>query len=234
MKTTTVKNKKNLSKRIIFCALFVTLTVIGGKITIPMPGTVQLTFQCMFVVMSGLILGPNLGALCQLVYLIMGLTGLPVFSRGGGISYALFPSFGYIIGFVFGAFISGLIIERIGQKQGSYMTSIIKVFFTGVAGLFAINVIGMTYQVLMYHYYMGLAWNASFLTLISGIFYFIKDAILIALICTVYPRLMKIDGVRNLRPLQRPKRDALGIDKAETLQAVENTDTSSGKTNNHD
>lgn len=51
--------------------------------------------------------GGRRGALAVCVYLALGLAGLPIFAQGGGLSYLLQPSFGYLIGFAAGAFVTG-------------------------------------------------------------------------------------------------------------------------------
>lgn len=63
--------------------------------------------------LAGSLLGSRNGFQSQLVYIGVGLVGLPVFTQGGGITYVLQPTFGYLIGFALAAFIIGFIIERI-------------------------------------------------------------------------------------------------------------------------
>jgi biotin transport system substrate-specific component len=53
-------------------------------------------------------LGSKLGALSQLIYVVLGLIGIPVFTKGGGLSYIFEPSFGYLIGFILAACIIGV------------------------------------------------------------------------------------------------------------------------------
>ncbi|QNO14447.1 biotin transporter BioY [Alkalicella caledoniensis] len=88
-------------------SLFAVLTYIGSLIQIPMYPT-PVTLQTFFVMLSGMFLGPVYGAISQIVYMFMGLVGLPVFSGGGGIGYVLHPSFGFILGFIILAFFCGL------------------------------------------------------------------------------------------------------------------------------
>ncbi len=71
-------------------------------------GPVPVTMQNLFVVMSGMLLGPRAGATSQAVYLLMGLMGLPVFSGGGGPGYVMSPTFGYLLGFIAASAVSGL------------------------------------------------------------------------------------------------------------------------------
>ena len=111
-------------------ALFAALTGIGGFIRIPVP-YVPLTLQTLMVMFSGLILGGRLGALSQLVYILVGLMGIPIFAHGGGPGYVLQPTFGYLLGFVCGAYIIGNITERRESLKRSFL------FVALVAGTFA-------------------------------------------------------------------------------------------------
>ncbi|MBS7658585.1 MAG: biotin transporter BioY [Candidatus Bathyarchaeia archaeon] len=90
-------------------ALFAVLTALGAYIFIPLPFTpVPITLQTLFVYLSGDILGGYLGALSQVIYILLGISGLPVFARGrGGIEVLIGPTGGYLIGFIAAAFIIG-------------------------------------------------------------------------------------------------------------------------------
>lgn len=105
-----------LAKDIILVLIFCLLTAISAKIKIEI-GPVPLTMQTFAVLLSGALLGSKRGALSQLTYLLMGLVGIPWFARGGGFQYILSPTFGYIIGFVFAAFLVGWLCERGWQKD---------------------------------------------------------------------------------------------------------------------
>ena len=117
-------------------ALFAALTGIGGFIRIPIP-YVPLTLQTLMVMFSGLILGGKLGALSQLVYILVGLMGIPIFAHGGGPGYVLQPTFGYLLGFVCGAYIIGNITERRESLKRSFL------FVALVAGTFAVYLPGV-------------------------------------------------------------------------------------------
>jgi biotin transport system substrate-specific component len=94
-----------------FISLFAALTAVGAFIKIPIPH-VPLTLQTLMVMFAGLTLGSRRGALSQLLYLTIGLLGLPIFAQGGGPGYVLQPSFGFLVGFIPGAFIIGKIMEK--------------------------------------------------------------------------------------------------------------------------
>src|SRR5512138_1804581 len=84
--------------------LFADLTAVAARISLPLP-PVPLTLQTAMVLLAGAFLGARAGMLAMLLYLAMGLAGLPVFAGGGGPAYVLAPSFGYLVGFLPGAWV---------------------------------------------------------------------------------------------------------------------------------
>lgn len=98
-------------QNILNVSLFSALTAIGAWIYIPLP-FVPITLQTMFTYMAGALLGGYLGALSQLIYIIMGIAGLPVFAGwNAGISVIIGPTGGYLLGFMPGAFVIGKLVE---------------------------------------------------------------------------------------------------------------------------
>ncbi|HEY9811520.1 MAG TPA: biotin transporter BioY [Halomicronema sp.] len=65
------------------------------------------SYQIGAVLLVGCLGGKNAAALSQIAYLVLGLTGMPVFTKGGGFDYLREPSFGYLLGFIPGAWICG-------------------------------------------------------------------------------------------------------------------------------
>jgi len=104
---------KNLAlvKDILLVLSFAILTGICAKLKIEI-GVVPITMQTFAVLISGALLGSKRGALSQITYLLMGLAGIPWFSRGGGMGYVFSPTFGYIVGFVLAAFFVGFLCEK--------------------------------------------------------------------------------------------------------------------------
>ena len=107
---------KNTTISLTAISLFAALTAIGAFIRIPLP-YVPFTLQVLFVYLAGSLLGSKKGMQSQLVYVGVGLAGLPVFTQGGGIGYFLQPTFGYLLGYIAGAFVVGWIIERITNQR---------------------------------------------------------------------------------------------------------------------
>ena len=133
------------TKSIVYCGLFTALIAIGAFIKIPIP-VVPFTLQYLFTMMAGLLLGSKLGALSVALYMLLGLMGLPVFAEGGGIWYVFKPSFGYIIGFIVGAYVTGYIAEKMKKK------GIINYLGANLAGLFFVYAIGMIYYYIIGNY----------------------------------------------------------------------------------
>jgi len=94
-------------------AVFAVLTSLGAWIFLPIPfSPVPVTLQSLFVVLSGASLGSKRGALSQIIYLLIGLVGFPVFSRGNsGPGVFVGPTGGYLVGFVLGAYVTGRLVE---------------------------------------------------------------------------------------------------------------------------
>lgn len=109
------------------------MTAAGAFIKIPMP-LVPMTLQTLLVYSAGLFLGPTGGALSQLVYVALGLVGLPIFSGGGGVAYIFSPTFGYLIGFIPAAAAAGLLARKGGRVWPvcGIISSVLIVYIFGV------------------------------------------------------------------------------------------------------
>lgn len=102
-------------RRAIGVTVFAMATAFGAKTALPLPGTpVPFTFQVLFVLLAGALLGPRLGAASQFAYVALGAMGAPVFAAGGGLAYLLGPTGGYLLAFPAAAFVVGAITGRSG------------------------------------------------------------------------------------------------------------------------
>ena len=142
-------NKRFSTITLTLCALFTALTAIGAFIQIPVPGMDYFTLQTLFVLLAGMLLGSKLGALSVTVYVLIGLAGVPIFAAGGGITYVVRPSFGYLLGFIAGAFVTGFIAEKLHARLLRHY------LLATYAGLLVIYVIGIAYKYLMLNLYVG-------------------------------------------------------------------------------
>ncbi|MEF9939624.1 MAG: biotin transporter BioY [Clostridium sp.] len=140
--------RRSKTNDLILCAIFSALIVVGAFIKIPVP-IVPFTLQFLFTMLAGLLLGGKLGFTSVMVYIFMGLLGLPVFAEGGGLAYILKPSFGYIIGFAIASYVTGIIsnqVSRPGYKR---------LFAANFIGLGIVYLFGMIYYYLISYFYLG-------------------------------------------------------------------------------
>ena len=106
---------KNLNK-FVLSALFTALISICSQIVIPL-SVIPVNLALFAVYISGAVLGEYYGALSVITYILIGMAGLPVFAGfKGGIGIILGPTGGYIIGYIFTVFVSGLIIHADRDK----------------------------------------------------------------------------------------------------------------------
>jgi biotin transport system substrate-specific component len=125
------------------CALLPAIPV--GGIAVP------ITLQTFGVMLAGVVLGPRRGALAVLLYLAVGLAGLPIFAQGtGGLGAIGKVSFGYLVAFPIAAAIAGALVT-LGRRVRSRRLPFV-VFGAAMAGsLLATHPIGITV----------LAWRAA-------------------------------------------------------------------------
>jgi len=98
--------------------LFVTmLTAVAAQISVPLPFTpVPFTFQPMVVLVGAAALGSRLGMASQILYVALGIAGVPVFAASPvlpqGVARLLGPTGGYLMSYPFAAFVAGWLAER--------------------------------------------------------------------------------------------------------------------------
>ena len=123
-------------------ALFVALTATAAQVSIPLPFTpVPLTLQPMVVLLGGAVLGARLGMSAQILYLLLGIAGLPVFAASPvlpqGALRLIGPTGGYLMSYPFAAFVAGSLAERGLDRR--YFTSL----FAMTCGLAVIFMCGV-------------------------------------------------------------------------------------------
>lgn len=132
----TATMKPNRSKTIngtlglVYSAMFAALMMIGANITYFLPALsvsgVPITLQTFFAVLAGLLLGSRYGAISMTVYMAIGLAGAPVFAKfSGGISAIVSPTFGFVLSFIFVAYLVGKIIEKNSTVAGFVIAALV-------------------------------------------------------------------------------------------------------------
>jgi biotin transport system substrate-specific component len=128
----------------IAAVIFITvLTAAASQVAIPVPFTpVPFTLQPMVVLLGGAALGSRLGMTSQVLYLLAGIAGLPVFATSPtlphGVLRLLGPTGGFLMAYPFAAFVTGWLAERGFDRR--YITSILAMAL-GLALIFACGVL---------------------------------------------------------------------------------------------
>ncbi|MGC8970865.1 MAG: biotin transporter BioY [bacterium] len=145
--------KKGFTARdITYASFFTALAVVSAIIVRLGTGTMLVPFSLlpMVTLLSGMILGSKLGAMSMLVYVILGLIGVPVFASPpyGGFTYILKPTFGFLLGFIASSWTTGKIVERNKPLLRYY-------FLASFLGLGMIYLVGLPYLYIVLYFYMG-------------------------------------------------------------------------------
>jgi biotin transport system substrate-specific component len=157
------------------------LTVVAAQISIPLPSTpVPFTLQPMVVLLGGAALGARLGTSSQILYLALGVAGLPVFAASPilpqGVARLLGPTGGYLMSYPFAAFAAGYLAERGFDRR--YLTSV-AAMAAGLAPVFALGVAWLAW---------GLPHAGLRIALSSGLYpFFPADIVKLFIAATVLP-----------------------------------------------
>ncbi len=153
--------KTNSTKMLTLCGLLAAMTAVFSQIAFDI-GPIPINLAMLSVFIAGGLLGAKYGAISQLVYVLLGAVGAPVFSHfTGGFGIISGPTGGYIIGYIFSALVTGLIAKKLKLLK--------------VAGLVIAMILG-----LVVCYAFGTAWY-MFST---------KNSLMVALTWCVFPFLI--------------------------------------------
>ena len=135
------RDARGRALRIAAMVFIAALTAAAAQISIPLPFTeVPFTFQPMVVLLGGLALGSRLALGSQVLYLMAGIAGLPVFAASvtlpPGALRLLGPTGGYLMAYPIAAFLVGYLAQRGLDRR--YLTSVLAMF----AGLLLIYACG--------------------------------------------------------------------------------------------
>jgi biotin transport system substrate-specific component len=136
--------KLTLSLRgMIYASMLGAMTALGALLKLQLPGNpVPITFQTLFVFLSGALLGGPQAAMSQIVYLFLGFIGLPVFAGGNaGLGTLLGPTGGYLFGFVISAFVMGFLINL---KKNTEIFWMIFAMVIGLAVIYSLGVLQLS------------------------------------------------------------------------------------------
>jgi len=127
-------------------AIFAALIIVLGTVSVPLPGGVPVTAQSLAVMLAGTVLGARKAPLAVLIVLVLAAVGLPVLSGGrGGIGVFVGPTAGYLLGWVLGALVVGLIAHTQDRQPRWWRVAA----GTLVGGIGVIYVFGVPVQALV-------------------------------------------------------------------------------------
>ena len=142
-----MQTKKMKTLDMVYIALFACLMAICSWISIP--GEVPFTLQTMGVFLAIGLLGGKRGTLAVLVYILMGVIGLPVFSGfSGGIGKLVGVTGGYIVGFLASALVMWAMETLLGKKKWALALSM-------VIGLLVCYAFGTAWFMVLYTSFKG-------------------------------------------------------------------------------
>lgn len=139
------------ARDITLTALFASLAVVASMLARFGGAIVPFSLLPFVAMLAGGYLGPRLGAMSMLVYILLGLAGVPVFAMPpfGGPAYVLQPTFGFLPGFAAAAYLIGLILKnREGAGAARY-------FLAMTAGVVVIYLVGLPYLYVILTFYLG-------------------------------------------------------------------------------
>ncbi|WP_188206575.1 biotin transporter BioY [Alkalibacillus aidingensis] len=180
-------------------SVFVVLLMIGANIAIWFPflkityagGSVPLSLQTFFAILAGLILGKRLGSFTVVVYLLVGLAGVPVFAemKSGAYSF-ISPTGGFLISFIVVAWVAGYIVEKSKNPN-------IKVYLGATLVALLVNyVIGIPYMVASMNIVMEVPMTMG-MGIVSMTPFFIKDFIITMGVAVLLPKILGRLSVAN-------------------------------------
>lgn len=150
-------NVKTQTLRMARIAVFVALIAAGAFVKIPI-GIVPVSLQCAVCILCALLLGAKDATVSVAIYIAMGLVGIPIFTAGGGFTYVLQPTFGYLLGYLIALPIGGLVARGVkNTSRPKFWRTLLGAFAT----LAIVYTFGVMYMYLMLNYYLGKAIDIS-------------------------------------------------------------------------
>lgn len=170
------------TKKLVQAAVMAALTAVGAFIRFPL-GAMSFTMQDMFTVLAGVLLGWKWGAASQAAYVALGLLGLPIFTQGGGLGYVFQPSFGFLLGIIPAAAVTGALAGERGEPK--------RVVPACIAGLAVMYLIGVPYMGMILNVYMGKGLSVWTIVKTGLLIYLPGDALKVAVVTITAPALCR-------------------------------------------
>lgn len=189
--------KNSVALDIAYVAVFTALIIVFAFVSIPTPTAgVPIVIQNAVIILAGLVLGGRRGFFVGLLFLALGLVGLPILAGGrSALSAIAGPTVGYLVGYIIAPAIAGLIAYRAPRNKGGMIVTL------AIAGI-----IGLAIQYLCGSLGLMVRSDTSFgaAILAQGPFIIpdlIKVAIMVAIAAGVHAAFPDLMGRRTQKPL---------------------------------
>ncbi len=190
----TLSNTANKTKTqyLILTAMMTAFTAICAVISVPLPfSPVPVSLATLAVLICGGLLGPKYGSLSQIIYLLLGAVGVPIFhSFTGGMGILLGPTGGFLFGYIFMAFTFGLLTDIIlKNKRIGDIKSTALVFFAAVQATITCYIPGLLWFMVVTGSGIGAAASMAVLPFIPvDLFKCIVAALLVKRLTSILPK----------------------------------------------
>lgn len=179
-------------KRLTLDSIALAILIISAYISIPVT-EITYTLQVLVVLLLAFLLPVSDGIIISVIYILIGLIGLPVFSSfKGGLSYIFNPSFGFLIGFIFVPIVKGLIYILPINKE------LTKQVLTSIISILIIYLIACIYFYLIQKYYFGNSINYIYVITIVVMPYILVDILKITAAILIANKLKPIIKQKGL------------------------------------
>lgn len=179
MKVTASIRMKLTVKEMAFTAIMAAVICVLSPIAVPLAGEVPISLATLAVMLAGALLGRKLGSLSVLIYILLGMAGVPVFANyaaGAGIVFGM--TGGYIVGYIPLAYMTGMFREKYG-KQNMYASAACG----ALIGTVILYVLGTAWFIYCTKMPLAGALGACVFPFIPG------DLLKIAVVCLLTPRI---------------------------------------------
>ncbi|MCH5272065.1 MAG: biotin transporter BioY [Lachnospiraceae bacterium] len=143
-----IKKERNTVAELTKTALMTAVFCVLAPHTVFLPGNpVGITFATFLLYLTGYLLGPRMGSMSVLLYLLLGMMGLPVFSGYmGGVARLFGPTGGYLLGYIPCVWIVGMLTKGGGSKKKEP----VRFVFAALLGTTALYTVGTVWFLLVY------------------------------------------------------------------------------------
>ena len=174
-------------------AMLLALLIVASYINISV-GVLKFTLQLLVVFLIGFFATMLEGSIILVLYISLGLLGLPVFANfGGGIAYLVNPTFGFVYGFIPGILVMGL-IKNLFKSFDKF--KIFKYILMCLSCLLVVYIVGFIHGYFIMNYYLNKTYDFTNLLLVFIVPYIPFDLIKMGVAIIAKIALDKVYGIK--------------------------------------